>query len=162
MINTLNDIKTSPKQINGTKGIGVLMANSMMFQRFPTHAGYDDPQFSSFYGQTLPLLKRGVPVDIVHMENTPFAQTFKDLKVLVMSYSNMKPLDAKYHGYIADWVKNGGALIYCGEDIDPYQTVLEWWNTNGNQYNAPPNTCSSKWAWNANRLPEPMLTAKEQ
>lgn len=137
MINTLNDIKTSPKQINGTKGIGVLMANSMMFQRFPTHAGYDDPQFSSFYGQTLPLLKRGIPVDIVHMENTPFAQTFKDLKVLVMSYSNMKPLDAKYHGYIADWVKNGGALIYCGEDIDPYQTVLEWWNTNGNQYNAP-------------------------
>lgn len=137
MINTLNDIKTSPKQINGTKGIGVLMANSMMFQRFPTHAGYDDPQFSSFYGQTLPLLKRGIPVDIVHMENTPFAQTFKDLKVLVMSYSNMKPLDAKYHGYIADWVKNGGALIYCGEDIAPYQTVLEWWNTNGNQYNAP-------------------------
>lgn len=137
MINTLNDIKKSSKQINGTKGIGVLMANSMMFQRFPNHAGYEDPQFSSFYGQTLPLLKKGIPVDIVHIENTPFAQTFKDLKVLVMSYSNMKPLDAKFHSYIADWVKNGGALVYCGEDIDPYQSVLEWWNTNGNNYNAP-------------------------
>lgn len=137
MINTLNDIKTSSKQISGTKGIGVLMANSMMFQRFPNHAGYEDPQFSSFYGQTLPLLKRGVPVDIVHIENTPFQQTFKGLKVLVMSYSNMKPLDAKFHGYIADWVKNGGALLYCGEDIDPYQSVLEWWNSNGNTYNAP-------------------------
>lgn len=137
MINTLNDIKKSSKQINGTKGIGVLMANSMMFQRFPNHAGYEDPQFSSFYGQTLPLLKKGIPVDIVHIENTPFAQTFKDLKVLVMSYSNMKPLDAKFHGNIADWVKNGGALIYCGEDIDPYQSVLEWWNSNGNTYTAP-------------------------
>lgn len=137
MINTLNDIKKSSKQINGTKGIGVLMANSMMFQRFPNHAGYEDPQFSSFYGQTLPLLKKGVPVDIVHIENTPFAQTFKDLKVLVMSYSNMKPLDAKFHGFIADWVKNGGALVYCGEDIDPYQSVLEWWNSNGNNYTAP-------------------------
>lgn len=137
MINTLNDIKKSSKQINGTKGIGVLMANSMMFQRFPNHAGYEDPQFSSFYGQTLPLLKKGVPVDIVYIENTPFAQTFKDLKVLVMSYSNMKPLDAKFHGFIADWVKNGGALVYCGEDIDPYQSVLEWWNTNGNNYTAP-------------------------
>ncbi|WP_300699293.1 hypothetical protein [Bacteroides sp.] len=137
MINTLNDIKKSSKQISGTKGIGVLMANSMMFQRFPNHAGYEDPQFSSFYGQTLPLLKKGVPVDIVHIENTPFAQTFKDLKVLVMSYSNMKPLDAKFHGFIADWVKNGGALVYCGEDIDPYQSVLEWWNTNGNNYTAP-------------------------
>lgn len=137
MINTLNDIKKSSKQINGTKGIGVLMANSMMFQRFPNHAGYEDPQFSSFYGQTLPLLKRGIPVDIVHIENTPFAQTFKDLKVLVMSYSNMKPLDPRFHDYIADWVKNGGALVYCGEDIDPYQSVLEWWNTNGNRYDTP-------------------------
>ena len=32
------------------------MANSMMFQRFPNHDGYDDPSFSSFYGQTLPLI----------------------------------------------------------------------------------------------------------
>lgn len=137
MINTLNDIRTSSRALNGTQGIGVLMANSMMFQRFPEHAGYDDPQFSSFYGQTLPLLKRGIPVHIVHMENTPFAQTFDGLRVLVMSYSNMKPLDPKFHGYIAEWVKNGGALVYCGEDIDPYQSVSEWWNTEGNGYAAP-------------------------
>lgn len=137
MINTLNDIPTSPQQINGTKGIGVLMANSMMFQRFPTHAGYDDPQFSSFYGQTLPLLKRGIPVNIIHIENTPFRQTFDDLHVLVMSYSNMKPLNAEFHRFIAEWVNNGGALVYCGEDIDPYQSVLEWWNSDGNRYDAP-------------------------
>lgn len=137
MINTLNDIRTSSREINGTKGIGVLMANSMMFQRFPEHAGYEDPQFSSFYGQTLPLLKRGIPVHLVHMENTPFAQTFDGLSVLVVSYSNMKPLEPKFHGYIAEWVKNGGALVYCGEDIDPYQGVLEWWNTGENGYAAP-------------------------
>ena len=52
------------------------MADSLMFQRFPDHNGYDDPQFSSFYGQTLPLLKRGIPVELVHMENTPFKDTF--------------------------------------------------------------------------------------
>ncbi|WP_321333725.1 hypothetical protein [uncultured Bacteroides sp.] len=137
MINTLNDIKTSSKQINGTHGIGVLMANSMMFQRFPDHNGYDDPQFSSFYGQVMPLLKRGIPVEIVHIENTPFKETFKDLKILIMSYSNMKPLDPKYHDYLADWVKKGGVLVYCGEDMDPYQSVLEWWNTNGNTYKSP-------------------------
>lgn len=137
MINSLNDIRTSDKRISGTHGIGVLMANSMMFQRFPNHNGYDDPQFSSFYGQTLPLLKRGIPVELVHMENTPFKETFNDLQVLVMSYSNMKPMKPEYHTYLADWVKKGGVLIYCGEDIDPYQTVLEWWNTEGNQYDAP-------------------------
>ena len=137
MINTLNDIRTSDKQISGTHGIGVLMANSLMFQRFPDHNGYDDPQFSSFYGQTLPLLKRGIPVELVHMENTPFKDTFNGLQVLVMSYSNMKPMKSEYHNYLADWVKKGGTLVYCGEDVDPYQTVLEWWNTEGNAYKAP-------------------------
>ena len=113
------------------------MANSLMFQRFPDHNGYDDPQFSSFYGQTLPLLKRGIPVELVHMENTPFKDTFNGLQVLVMSYSNMKPMKSEYHNYLADWVKKGGTLVYCGEDVDPYQTVLEWWNTEGNAYKAP-------------------------
>lgn len=137
MINTLNDIPTSKNKISGNHGIGVLMANSLMFQRFPNHDGYDDPQFSSFYGQTFPLFKRGIPVELVHIENTPYAETFKDLKVLVISYSNMKPMEARYHNYIASWVKDGGTLIYCGEDIDPYQSVMEWWNTNGNTYRNP-------------------------
>ena len=44
MINTLNDIKVSDCAVSGTHGIGVLMANSMMFQRFPNHDGYDDPK----------------------------------------------------------------------------------------------------------------------
>jgi len=137
MINTLNDIQTSTNKISGSHGIGVLMANSLMFQRFPNHAGYEDPQFSSFYGQTFPLFKRGIPVDLVHIENTPYAETFKDLKILVVSYSNMKPLEARFHDYISDWVKKGGVLVYCGEDIDPYQSVMEWWNTEGNNYKTP-------------------------
>lgn len=150
MINTLNDIKKSDNQVSGSHGIGVLMANSLMFQRFPDHEGYDDPQFSSFYGQTFPLLKRGVPVELVHIENTPYPNTFKDLKVLAVSYSNMKPLDAKYHDYIAQWVKNGGVLIYCGEDVDPYQSVMEWWNTNGNKYNTPSAHLFAKLGLDAN------------
>jgi hypothetical protein len=113
------------------------MSNSLMFQRFPNHKEYEDPQFSNFYGQTLPLLKRGIPVSTVHIENTGYDDTWKDLKVLVMSYSNMKPMKPEYHENIAQWVKNGGVLVYCGSDIDPYQSVMEWWNTGGNNFNAP-------------------------
>ncbi|MDR3093623.1 MAG: hypothetical protein LBU62_03130 [Bacteroidales bacterium] len=138
MINTLNDMPLSDNKVNGSQGIGVLMSNSLMFQRFPIHAGYDDPQFSNFYGQTLPLLKRGIPVSTVHIENTGYPNTWKELKVLVMSYSNMKPMNPDYHKNIARWVKEeGGVLVYCGEDVDPYQTTMEWWNTNGNAYKAP-------------------------
>jgi hypothetical protein len=49
----------------------------------------------------------------------------------------MKPLNPEAHGYIANWVKNGGVLIYCSRDSDPFQTVEEWWNTGSKHYLAP-------------------------
>ena len=137
MINTLNHMPLSDNKLNGAQGISVMMSNSLMFQRFPNHDGYEDPDFSNFYGQTLPLVKRGVPVKTLHIENVSYPDTWKDTKVLIMSYSNMKPMDAGYHKHIADWVNKGGVLVYAGRDIDPYQTVMEWWNTNGNTYKAP-------------------------
>jgi hypothetical protein len=137
MINALNAMPLSSSKVTGTAGIGILMSNSLMFQRFPTHNGFEDPQFSNFYGQTLPLLKRGVPVQTVHMENLKYPSTLSKTKVLVMSYSNMKPYGPEVHRYIADWVRKGGALVYCGRDDDPYQSVMEWWDTKGNSFTAP-------------------------
>jgi hypothetical protein len=54
-----------------------------------------------------------------------------------MSYSNMKPMSPEVHQHLADWVNKGGVLIYCGKDDDPYQKVMEWWNTGANHYAAP-------------------------
>ncbi|MFD0793777.1 hypothetical protein ACFQZX_09115 [Mucilaginibacter litoreus] len=137
MVNALNSMPLSANRVSGENGIGVLMSNSLMFQRFPTHNGFEDPQFSNFYGQTLPLLKRGVPVQTVHMENLRYAATLKNIKVLVVSYSNMKPVSADVHTALAKWVKQGGVLIYCGRDDDPYQSVMDWWDTKGNNFKAP-------------------------
>ncbi len=137
MVNALNDVPVSTNRLNGTQGIGVLISNSMMFQGFPTHAGYEDPQLSNFYGMALPLLKRGVPVETVHMENLSHANALKNIKVLIMSYANMKPLQEDYHDALVSWVKNGGVLIYYGRDSDPFQNVQEWWNSNGKHYATP-------------------------
>lgn len=137
MVNALNSMPASTNRINGTKGIGVLVGNSMMFQRFPTHKGYEDPQLSNFYGMVLPLLKRGIPVETVHMENLGFATTLKDIKVLVMSYANMKPQSKEVNEQLAQWVKQGGVLLYYGRDNDPFQEVKEWWNTGGKTYTSP-------------------------
>ena len=138
MVNTLNSMPLSKNKVSGNQGISVLMANSLMFQRsLEPVEGYVDPQFSNFFGLTLPLLKRGVPVSITHLENSGYADTWKDVKVLLMTYSNMKPLDPKAHQDLADWVKQGGIIVYSGRDNDPYQNVLEWWNQNGNTYTAP-------------------------
>lgn len=138
MINSLNDMPLSDNKVSGSSGISVLMANSLMFQRAPKPvAGYDDPQLSNFYGLALPLLKRGVPVHLLHLENVSYPKSWENTKVLLMSYSNMKPLEPEVHQYIADWVKNGGMLVYSTRDTDPFQTVREWWNTGENNYKTP-------------------------
>lgn len=137
MINTLNFMPLSNNKVSGSSGISVLMANSLMFQRFPTHDGYEDPQLANFYGQALPLLKRGVPVSTTHLENVQYPEALKNVEVLLMTYSNMKPLESGAHEYLAKWVNDGGVLVYSGRDDDPFQTVQEWWNTGGNEYLAP-------------------------
>ena len=137
MVNALNNMPASTNKISGSQGIGVLLSNSIMFQRFVVHPDYSDSMLSDFYGMALPLLKRGIPVEMVHMENLSSPNALKDIRVLVMSYANMKPMDAAIHRQLAAWVKNGGQLLYYGTDTDPYQTVREWWNTGGNAYASP-------------------------
>lgn len=137
MVNSLNQMPLSKNKLNGSQGIGVLLSNSLMFQNYPTHPGYSDPYLSNFYGMAIPLLKHGVPVETVHMENLANKNTLKDLKVLIMTYSNMKPASAENHEDLVKWVKNGGVLVYYGRDNDPFQNVKEWWNTGGNTFKAP-------------------------
>lgn len=137
MVNALQQMPATHTQVSGSKGIGVLVGNSMMFQRFPTHAGYEDPQLSNFYGMALPLLEKGVPVETVHMENLGYPETLANIQVLAMSYANMKPQREITHTRLAKWVKAGGTLVYYGKDQDPFQQVKEWWNTNGKHYPTP-------------------------
>lgn len=137
MINTLNEMPVSDNRITGAHGVGVLVSNSMMYQRFPKHEAYEDPQLSNYYGMALPLLKRGIPVTNIFMENLNLPATLNDIKVLVISYASMKPLKAIYHSYLSDWVKAGGTLVYCASDQDPFQTVKEWWNTGDYQFHRP-------------------------
>lgn len=137
MVNALNDMPLSSNRINGSKGIAVLLSNSIMFQRFPTHKNYSDSMLSNFYGMALPLLKRGVPVEMVHAENLSSPKALATTHVVVMSYANMKPMEPKVHEQLAQWVKNGGNIVYVGRDADPFQSVQEWWNTKGNNYATP-------------------------
>ena len=134
MVNSLNRMPVSDNVLSGSHGVGVMMSNSLMFQTYPVHDGYEDPQLSDFFGQVMPFVKRGVPVEIVHMENLGYPETLADMKVLLMSYSNMKPMDPAAHRHLASWVKKGGVLVYSGRDDDSFQKVPEWWNSDGNTY----------------------------
>lgn len=154
MMNSLLEMPVSENRLSGSQGIAVAMSNSLMFQRRPlAHAGQntslhsgelmnmsanaEDPQLSGFYGQAMPLLMRGVPVSTFHLENTGYAKAWEDVRLLLLSYTNMKPMAPQAHEDIAEWVGKGGVLVYCSRDDDDFQTVQEWWNTGGNQYLRP-------------------------
>jgi len=136
VMNALNDM--DQKQIEwdcGTRGIGVLASDSLMFERGdPTPS---DPHLSQMYGLAMPLLKRGLPVTPVQLENVTAPDYLKGFRVLLLTYQGMKPLGPEYHAPLADWVKDGGVLVVCDDDSDPYNKVREWWNSGSNHYATP-------------------------
>jgi hypothetical protein len=115
----------------GTQGTGVLVSDTLMFQRFGPDKS--DSHFGHFYGLSLPLLMRGIPVEPVQIETAQLAR----YKVLLLSYEGQKPPKPEFHAALAQWVKDGGALVVVDDDKDPFHKVREWWNTDGKTFATP-------------------------
>ncbi len=136
VINTLNDMDQRRVEWDcGTTGIGLLISDSLMFERGAPSSS--DEHLSHVYGLALPLLKRGMPVTPVQLENVTLPNYLKGFRVLLLSYHGMKPLTPDVHQSLAAWVKGGGVLVVCDDDTDPYGTVREWWNSEGRHYRTP-------------------------
>jgi hypothetical protein len=73
----------------------------------------------------------------VQLENVTLPRYLNDFRVLLLSYQGMKPLEAAVHTHLAEWVKQGGILVVCDDDSDPYNRVTEWWNSDGLKYATP-------------------------
>lgn len=122
-------------------GVGVLVSDTLMFHR----GGPDDPSgdLSQFYGQAMPLLKRGVAVHPVQLENLGLKDYLKPYKVLVLSYVGQKPMSSVPHDALVKWVKAGGALVWLGSP-DPFAATPEWWNENGKTTSTPEDDLFSR------------------
>ncbi|MDF2715268.1 MAG: hypothetical protein K0R28_2193, partial [Paenibacillus sp.] len=159
VMHTLGHMEEEPDAADSESRIGVLIADSSMFQRMKMDkesavppgkydgtnpAGFEKAgdtellDFSPFYGLALPLLKHGIPVRPVQLDNVRrFARYLKGYKVLLLSYEFMKPEYPDLHAALAGWVRGGGALIYVGDDSDPYHGIRAWWNEDGSPYGSP-------------------------
>ncbi len=136
VFSALNDMKQSHVAWDcGTTGIGVLISDSLMFQRGqPTPS---DPHLGNVYGLAMPLLKHGMPVAPVQLENVVVSNYLDNVRVLLLSYDGQKALSPEVHAPLADWVKRGGVLVVCDQDADPYLKVRDWWNSDGKNYATP-------------------------
>ena len=136
VINALNDMKQTQTHWEcGTRGVGVVVADTMMFQRGGPSPS--DPHLGSFYGLAMPLLKRGLPVEPVQMESMGLPDALKPFKVLLMTYEGMKPPTAEDSLALAQWIKSGGVLVFVDDDQDPFNQVRAWWNTAPNHFTTP-------------------------
>lgn len=136
VMQALNDMNQSDVKWDcGTQKIGVLVSDSLMFQR--EQPAPSDPNMAHFYSLALPLVKRGIPVTPVQLENVTLPGFLDDERVLLLSYEGQKPLSPDVHVALAEWVRGGGVLIMVDADKDPYNHVREWWNNDGENDRIP-------------------------
>ena len=136
VINSLKDMKQ--KAIHwetGASSIGVLVSDSLMFQRGGPDAS--DGDMGHVYGLAMPFVKRGIPVQPIQLENVTLPHYLDGFKLILMTYEGMKPLTPEVHEAIAHWVKSGGNLVFVDADSDPFLKVREWWNSDGKKYTTP-------------------------
>ena len=94
--------------------------------------------FPSFYGLCLPMLKYGMPVRPVSLDNIRrYTGYLNDYDVLILSYEFMKPEYPDINNALASWVRSGGKLIYVGDGSDPYHAIRSWWNSSNVKYPSP-------------------------
>lgn len=85
--------------------------------------------FPDFFGMAMPLLKYGLPVRPVLLDNVRrYPGYLDDYKTLVLSYEYIKPESPDVGNALAAWVKAGGTLVYIGDGSDPYHKIDGWWN----------------------------------
>jgi hypothetical protein len=137
VIGALGDMKQSEVRWEnaGTGNTGVLISDTMMFQRADPQPS--DANLGSFYGLAMPLLKRGVPVEPVQIESANATNFLNRYKLLMLTYEGQKPPKPEFHAALAKWVRDGGALVVVDDDSDPYNAVREWWNTAPRAYKTP-------------------------
>ena len=88
--------------------------------------------FPQFYGLAMPLLKYGLPVRPVQLDNIRrFTGYLKDIRFAVLSYEFIKPVSPDINMTLAEWVRAGGTLIYVGDGSDPFHGIRSWWREAG-------------------------------
>ncbi|MBZ5561029.1 MAG: hypothetical protein LAP13_01265 [Acidobacteriia bacterium] len=111
----------------GSRGIGTFIADSMGWQR----AEPSPSDFDGFFGLSRPLVRQGVPVDVLSLDRVTEPGYLESAKVLLASYDFLKPTDASQNRALADWTRRGGTLVFFG-GTDAYNAVSEsWWRRIG-------------------------------
>lgn len=112
----------------GTPGIYLGLSDTLTFQygfMFSTTTN------EAIDGLSIPLVEKGIPLGVKALEYIDDVSDLDGVKVLILSYDMQKPQAESVNAAIAQWVKEGGVLLYLGGYND-YDTISgEWWTEKG-------------------------------
>jgi len=167
--NMFNSLGSFSEGVKGDKKVGILMADSQLYQRDYPDCLFSEPPkeqvgtvlvdsndfisniknkvinaetpdkeallkymasspFPAFYSLAMPLLKYGVEVRPVLLDNIRrYPGYLDDCSVIIASFEYLKPEYPDMNASLAEWVKQGGTLMYIGDGFDPYHKINSWW-----------------------------------
>ena len=96
----------------GTQGISLAVSDSYSYHRIENGATYE--LSDAFYGLSVPLVERGIPLGAVSLDHLEDASDLEGVEVLLLTYDVMKPMSEQANQAIADWVRSGGVALYLG------------------------------------------------
>ena len=104
----------------GTPGIYIGISDSLSWQLNSTAR--------SFALLTTPLVLEGIPIKMKSFEHVTTPEDLKDVNLLVLSYDCQKPASDALNTAVAEWVRQGGTLLYIGGH-DEYESIGgQWWD----------------------------------
>ena len=127
--NALNDVGGKPIElVAGTPGIAYAVSDTMSWLK---KKAWSPATSVGLFGIMMPLAANGIPAGIKSMEQLFTADDLSDVKVLIVSYDNMLPMQGRVNDAIAQWTKNGGILMLLSGKNDYWRMPDRFWAEKG-------------------------------
>ena len=127
--NALNDVGGKPVElVAGTPGIAYAVSDTMSWLK---KKAWSPATSVGLFGIMMPLAANGIPAGIKSMEQLFTADDLSDVKVLIVSYDNMLPMQGRVNDAIAQWTKNGGILMLLSGKNDYWRMPDRFWAEKG-------------------------------
>lgn len=116
-------------RISGTQKIGVLCSGTLSMG--------NSKQAISIIAPAVSLLRMGIPVEVINLERITTKDYLSNIKILILSYSEIFPTSEEYHKSLKEWVESGGILVFYDFRLEGNKSDLQgWWRKKYN-FNLP-------------------------
>ena len=114
----------------GSAGIGFGLSDTASWCIGENHQ-VTAKNLATIFGVSMQLIEDCILPDIIALDMLTDVKQLSHMRVLLVAYDAMKPLNEQIQQVLADWVKQGGRLLVVGCDDDYTHLTDAWWTKNG-------------------------------